>query len=63
VLVQLQQLQVTVHRTKDQSPFVVVAERAAVKVESIQHLWLVMDFEVEVQSRCPCGQSVWLLLR
>ena len=46
-----------------QSPFVVVAERAAVSEESIQHLWLGMDSEVEVRPRCQCGQSVWLLLR
>ena len=59
----LQLLEVTVHQTKDQNPFVVAAERAAVAVESIQHLWLGMDSEVEVRPRCQCGQSVWLLLR
>ena len=59
----LQLLEVTVHQTKDQNPFVVAAERAAVAVESIQHLWLGMDSEVEGLLHCPCGQSVWPLLR
>ena len=59
----LGQLHQVVHRTKDQILSVVAAERATVMVESIQHLWLAMDSEVEVRSRCPCGQSVRLLLR
>ena len=59
----LQLLEVTVHQTKDQSPFVVAAERAAATVVSIQHLWLGMDTEVEGLLHCRCGQSVWSLLR
>ena len=59
----LQLLEVTVHQTKDQNPFVVAAERAAATVVSIQHLWLVMETEVEGLLHCQCGQSAWPLLR
>ena len=59
----LQLLEVTVHQTKDQNPFVVAAERAAATVVSTQHLWLGMETEVEGLLRCQCGQSVWPLLR